>query len=447
VLCFRNDLANIFRAFGFTATGVRGRVRVRPIRVGALSAAAALDRVDCDIAEMSTESKSYLAGDCTLVHRPERGLQYKQDFVMAFTNRAAPVMPRPPACLGAQGVGPVVAIDLGGRANTAVHISQPGADADVLSFRASEHCKGLERVIIAQSVKWKKDEALAKQSREERLTDPRARTHFQRLAAEVESRPATAPRDWVMRAKGRQLRIGKRHGALGGDEVETDLEQAARMLPDDEGEEGDEVIDELEELVRREVAGPAAELLANRTQAQQRRLDQERDFGDEHLGPLWTREVDDRYWAFVEERYQNGFFPVTKRFYLKYKIEKRLRRRVKWRKRRMRGKVRSVQNDALKTMIPIGTSYVVCGRLNFLTFRLSKVIMMYFSFLSLASYHNRIRNWCENIGAALVSVSEGYTTKKCPKCGKHVNVGAAKVFQCRDCGFRRHRDIKVRNWC
>jgi hypothetical protein len=115
---------------------------------------------------------------------------------------------------------------------------------------------------------------------------------------------------------------------------------------------------------------------------------------------------------------------LTRRYFLKYKIETRLRRRGKWRKVRMRAKVRREQNRELQSMIPIGTSYVFCGRLNFLGFHLSKLVMMYFSFLALASYHNRIRVWCENIGAALVSASEGYTTKKCPRCNRMVNVGA-----------------------
>ena len=79
----------------------------------------------------------------------------------------------------------------------------------------------------------------------------------------------------------------------------------------------------------------------------------------------------------------------TQHYFLKYKVEKRLRRKAKWRKKPVRAKVRRDQNRELKTMIPVGTSYVFCGRLNYHTFlNLSKAIIMYFSFLALASYHN-----------------------------------------------------------
>ena len=207
---------------------------------------------------------------------------------------------------------------------------------------------------------------------------------------------------------------------------------------------------ELEESLHREMAGPVAELQRHVEQEKERRAVLKDQYGDEYLGPLWTDAVEARYKVFVAKRKEThpDKDVQTRRYFLKYKVEKRLRRKAKWRKKRVRAKVRRDQNRELKTMIPVGTSYVFCGRLNYHTFlNLSKAIIMYFSFLALVSYHNRMWNWCENIGAALVTTSEGLTTKKCSKCGRHVNVGVAEQFVCsnEECGFQRPRDIKVTN--
>ncbi len=450
----RGDLANVFRVFGFTSTGVRGYVRR-----GEIGAEGSLHRLDCDLSKMSTEERSDLIGDCTLIRRSQRArdsrgvLVYVTDYVMAFTTRAAPVMARPPSCLGSNGEGPVVAIDLGGRANTAVHVSQEAQDAAQLTFCATEHCQGLNQEILRRGVKWQSDLDNAGQSRSERLTDPLARRNAQKLetsvAAKEATAPAGAPRDWRLQADRRHLRIVRRHGAM-GDEFVTELEKTAQALEEalEEGPEAstaDADVSAVLGSLGQEVAGPVAQQRDVKRTVAERREENKRMYGDEHLGPLWTAEVEERYSAFAERRYDAEKTIPTRREFLKYKVEKRLRRRAKWRKWRMRGKVRNVQNAELKAMVPVGTSFVFCGRLNFLGFHLSKAIMMYFSFLSLAAYHTRIRTWCENIGAVLVSVSEGFTTKKCPRCGVHVNVGSAEVFQCMQCGFRRHRDIKVRS--
>ena len=192
LVCARKaDLINFFVAFGFSDTTVRGVLRTGCVGRGGDS----YQQVLSDLSKMSTEADSRLQGECTLIYRPqmhgvggehtkdlkEGRFFYKQDYVIVFTTRAAPVMPWPLHCLGGDGVGPAVSIDLGGHQNTTVHVSQPGLDPTELQFEATEHCKGLNHEIIRESVKWKRDLSLAAQSRAERLMDPHARGHFQKL--------------------------------------------------------------------------------------------------------------------------------------------------------------------------------------------------------------------------------------------------------------------------
>jgi len=128
---------------------------------------------------------------------------------------------------------------------------------------------------------------------------------------------------------------------------------------------------------------------------------------------------------------------------LKYKVDKRMRRRAKWIQWDTRQKVRAEQDRALPEMVPAGTSMVMCSRLNFHQFkRLSRRVKKYFGYLALAHYHDRMDQRCRNVGAVLVNNNEGYTTKRCPNCGQHNNVGAAKKFKCRHCKFECGRDLK-----
>jgi predicted RNA-binding Zn-ribbon protein involved in translation (DUF1610 family) len=299
--------------------------------------------------------------------------------------------------------------------------------------------------VVEQSVKWKTDTALPGQSRTERFVDGRARQHVKALQGAVDkaAEVAAGSRDWKLRANKRALRIAKKHGAL-GDKFVTELEELANCPRTDCD---DPTVQELEQSLRSEMAGPVADLRRHVEEEEERWAMLLNKYGNAYLRPLWTDAVEARYQAFVAKRKETDAEGTvhTRRYFLRYKVEKRMRRRAKWRKKRVRAKVRRDQNREMKTMIPVGTSYVFCGRLNYHTFfNLSKTIIMYFNFLALASFHDRMRNWCENIGAVLVATSEGLTTKKCPKCGRRVNVGAAEVFECSDeeCGFRRPRDIK-----
>ena len=68
--------------------------------------------------------------------------------------------------------------------------------------------------------------------------------------------------------------------------------------------------------------------------------------------------------------------------------------------------------------------------------------MRYFRKLGLCRMHDMMRLRCENVGAALVNCSEGYSTAKCPSCDKHCKVGGSRTFRC-ECGYERPRDLKV----
>jgi hypothetical protein len=245
----------------------------------------------------------------------------------------------------------------------------------------------------------------------------------------------------------RQLGIAKANGAF-SKEYKTEMEE----LHDDAGvvegedekdkdvrESMKEVDDEFKEKMRE----PVARLRRNQAERDDVREKLKKKGWDEFLGPLWTEEIEGRYQNHCGKPIEANLDPLTRRRYLKYYVEKRLRRRAKWTQWRIRRKVKREQNRTLPEMVPVGTSFVFCARLNFHDFKLSRRIMKYFGFLALADYHDRIRMRCENVGAVLVNANEAYTTKKCPVCDKHVNVGAAKVFRCPKGHFERHRDIKV----
>lgn len=59
--------------------------------------------------------------------------------------------------------------------------------------------------------------------------------------------------------------------------------------------------------------------------------------------------------------------------------------------------------------------------------------------------HSRFREilkWqCRKYGSHVLLVSEEYTSKTCPSCGKiHDKLGGSKVFRCPHCGYTAHRD-------
>ncbi len=101
-----------------------------------------------------------------------------------------------------------------------------------------------------------------------------------------------------------------------------------------------------------------------------------RRYKDEFLGPLWTDEVEERYQHYYQKRRERDGDEErkvpTRRFYLKYKVEKHLRRRAKWINTDTHRMVEAEQDAMLAEMIPEGTSLVICARLNFTTSRASR---------------------------------------------------------------------------
>ena len=56
------------------------------------------------------------------------------------------------------------------------------------------------------------------------------------------------------------------------------------------------------------------------------------------------------------------------------------------------------------------------------------------------TFRQRLKYKCQQYGVKYNEIYEGYTTKKCGKCGKPNTVGQAKVFNC-SCGFKWGRDF------
>ena len=155
------------------------------------------------------------------------------------------------------------------------------------------------------------------------------------------------------------------------------------------GEELAEVEAELQRLVEE----PARALWHAAEQMDARRKLLKDKYQDEFLGPQWTEKTEARYKVHCERRREANLKAPTRRRFLKYKVEKRLRRRAKWTEWRIHGAVEREQNRALPEMVPVGVSLVFCSRLTFHEFKLSKRIMKYFSYLALARFHDRMRTW------------------------------------------------------
>ncbi len=242
----------------------------------------------------------------------------------------------------------------------------------------------------------------------------------------------------VSAQKRKQLVVGKAYGALKKD-YKFRLEELTKDVvfsDDEEDDEGVFVIDDemdeaevqrkmdkitrkatkdVDEKFKRVAKDGVDELRHNWNHMDCKREELKKKYGDEYLGPLWTDEVELLYQRHCGKRDEAGLARSTRCYFLKYKVEKRLRRRAKWSEWRMRKKVKREQNRALPKIVPVGTSFVFCSRLNFHKFkRLPKCVMKYFGFLALANYHDRIRMRCENVGAVLIDMNEAYTTKKCP---------------------------------
>ncbi len=465
----RTSVANYLTACGLP-TSVMYVVRQSTV-IGDLGAVQV-----ADVSQLCQINNSAIATRCYLIRRPQMrgyvgtkntkrcpkaprngqdkaGYFYQGHLMMSYVNLFAPTVARTEECMGANGVGPARFVDPGGRAFTTVTAQCLGEEKDVVQLMATEHCAGLSSHILTQCVSWEEDLANAGQSRHARYADDMANRQHNRLSSKVAEADAKAKEGDVSEASKVPAQMRRHLGVVtaGGafaKEYTTKLEKLYEQPGVAEGEnEGDAVMrdsmKEVDDEFKAAMKEPVERLRHNEAHKEQVREELKKKLWDEHLGPLWTAEIERRYQHHCGKRKEGGLEPLTRRRYLKYYVEKRLRRRAKWTQWRIRRKVKREQNRALPELVPVGTSYVFCSRLNFHDFKLPKRIMKYFGFLALCDFHDRMRMRCENVGAVLVNVNEGYTTKKCANCNLHVNVGAAKVFACPQCGFCRHRDIKV----
>jgi hypothetical protein len=375
-----------------------------------------------------------------------RGNTYYHQQLLLRYSYCAPVVPRAPECL-AKGTGGIVLGDLGGRACTFIRMDRPGDAANEFELKGSEFFNDLSGKILDGCAK---SEALLSRSglsRSERHKDPQTQRYYETLnnrLAEAEAHGRMS--ETQLLAMRQQKNLGARHGAFGA-EFKSGVEtMAAEPNVMDGGSDAEQAMRqsmaEADAALKGAFEEEASRIAHAKSRMEEKRKQLLREGKDEFLGAEWTAEVEERYRRHCACRDEKGLPRRSRRFFLKYKVEKRERRRAKWIQWSIRRMVRNEQNAALAKIVPVGTSVVLCGRLNFHEFkRLSSRIRKYFGYLALASFHDRMEIRCENVGAVLLNVCEGYTTKQCFSCNGHVNVGAKKVFRCR-CGYRRHRDLK-----
>ena len=383
--------------------------------------------------------------------RVPRGV-YMPHFLITYVFKSV-IEQRIADCLTPGGLGNVTAIDPGSTM-TAVFVSRPDADdSQRIQVEGVELLTDLRFRIIDSLAEPTQLRAEADQSRAERNRDRGVRQHIANLANKCRTvKTQTAP-------VRKHLRKARASGAIGmaewrtcvdwngeerGDGREPKLKRGRRRTREEDKREREADVERrLQENHDR---------IANNIREREARLGPLRHtlkkrFGDQHLGLLWTADVEARYKAFCQRRKRDRLKHRSRRFYLRCYVEKRKRRKARRMERRLRGRVRREQNEIMPVLVPAGTSLVLCPRLNYHTFGwLPRVVKRYFGFLALAAFHTRLRRFCLRRGAVLLNVCEGKTTKRCVVCFKDNNhVGGAKVYTCPGCGFRRPRDLKVSN--
>ena len=343
-----------------------------------------------------------------------------------------PIAPRQQECLAANGSGQMTVSDFGGRCITWIEVKCVDNDPHKLQVTAREQCRGLSQWIITRAAKSAKLRSFSAQSRAFRLRGSSvAQLTFLDLLAKEEQFG-----DNLLRALAKHLGILKAHG-MATSNWQTELQTLLEM----DGENGgDATKAEIEADLVREIFDEFRDLLGDG--AKELKLCAS---SGHPLGLLWTPEVQLQFERHCDLRDLHHLPRLTPRVFLRRNVEKRMNRQAKGLDRRTRGHVRKVQNDSLKEMVPSGTSLVVAPRLNFHTFgRLARCVKLYFGFLALCNFHDRLHRYCTNHGAVLLNACEGKTTKRCLDCGKDVRVGGSEVFKCPNCKTRRPRDVKVR---
>ncbi len=450
LICARaNEVFHFFEAFGLPTT-VRGCFRsgtvvdehVFPVPT------------DYSVTSLCKDNRPEMGTRCVLrnglcsVGPPGKPVHFEHRWMISYEYEAR-IVPRVAECLGV-GVGALQAIDPGGRAFTVDTLECTAKEDGSERFKvtAKEYFKTLPDKILERTAKSGGKLSRAQISRNVRNRDIKAKQFYKKLEARIKAAKGDGKTS-AAEIKAMEKQLNKRNKA----DVKTQVEEMAEEPAGRDGRVGEEekelreTMAETDAAFKERLADKAARIKHDKEKMYDRAEELKGEGKDEFLGPLWTEQVEGRYQYYCGKRKENGLKVPTRRFFLKYKVEKRMRRRAKWINMETHRMVEAEQDAMLAKMIPVGTSVVLCARLNFHNFKkLSRRIKKYFSYLALASFHDRMKLRCDNVGAVLLNVNEGYTTKKCPSCGAHANVGASKTFKCPDdeCEFECGRDLKVR---
>ncbi len=443
----RNDVLDVLSAISLP-TVVCGVLRDRPTDSGPDAEGAFSSVRNYNVTELSGQENAFVSSRCVLKRQDrlwnresDKTWHYRKGTLLTYTFEA-PVTQRTEHCLAKHGKGPWKLIDPG-RTLTVLTVSAPGNSQCKLQFSIDVFCEGLAQHITAEMASIAEAHSVAASSRAERCRTEAAIDNYsclqERMAA-LEEQHEVVPKSLK-----KQVGIGRAHGCFPSTPFATPL---ARSLEDEVDWDGTEPAgaQKIDDMLKRRLTEAKFGLKESDSKIDERREAQSRRYNDPHLGPLYTDEVHERYLKNRASRERNGQKLISKRVFLRQYVEKRLRCSVKWRKHRLRKYVVREQNRVMPLLAPRGTSVVFSPRLNFHTFHnLPRRVMQYFGVLALANFQDRLTVHCQNIGAALIEVGEGRTTKQCLGCGSNVNVGSASTFHCRRCGYTRPRDIKVAN--
>ena len=374
--------------------------------------------------------------DVPTAERPQKGVYMAT--IMLRVPYKVPMLPRI-ECLKSDGTGGIGVLDMGMRVQTIVHVKcleRTAMNEMRVEVKAVEELTGMTALIRPALVQSARLRSKAGRSRARRLKDPTVVSHLRRVQARADEHKAAG--EDVPFALNKELGVAKAHGAFKDQQYKSEVDElveddeeadAKKAKKEPEGNDGAEdmagATRELDEGLKARLGAVTAELDAQMSNDTDRTA-MARKNQDEYLDPLCDAE---RYEKHCASRRERELEVISPRRFFKI-LERRARRAAKTNLCRVQGEVIRQQDEALRRLIPIGTSLVFSGRLNFHEFKLHKRIMAVFGVLALCSYWDRMFIYCVNRGIDLVEVCEAYTTQQCPCCHKRIKVGAAKEFKC-----------------
>jgi len=324
-----NDVFNFLSTFGIP-TEVHGVHRDETESVEAVTAFSNVKKLDVKL--LCNKAAPEVMGRCHLVkavqRRKTRSAGRPQSFffhrqLQVIYAYDAPVIPRTPLCL-ADGLGGITVIDPGGRAFTMIRLEGLGdrvGNTERILMVASEFFTNLLGMILKACARSEALLSRAAMSRSARTRDRKVQAFYRQLEAKViELECNGAMNATQLRALRKQVNLGKRHGAL-GNEFKTNVEVMADE-PAASGDIGDEEGDVLASMgdadmvLKTVMQQLAADLIQERVSGCDIDRLEELDalYDDQHLGPLWTNAVEDRYERFCDERRRKGLPIPTRPF-------------------------------------------------------------------------------------------------------------------------------------